>query len=97
MVTIAQLDFDHLYIPRTTQGQPWPLALGSGFLISPTDPGPAGPRDLASPTDPGPAGPGILWPCRARAGPDSSLGYVVNSAPSTRKERTWMGTNKKYT
>ena len=57
MVTIAQLDFDHLYIPRTTQGQPWPLALGSGFLISPTDPGPAGPRDLASPTDPGPAGP----------------------------------------
>ena len=74
MVTIAQLDFDHLYIPRTTQGQPWPLALGSGFLISPTDPGPAGPRDLASPTDPGPAGPGILWPCRARAGPDSSLG-----------------------
>ena len=51
MVTIAQLDFDHLYIPRTTQGQPWPLALGSGFLISPTDPGPAGPRDLASPTD----------------------------------------------
>ena len=23
--------------------------------------------------------------------------YVVNSAPSRRKERTWMGTNKKYT
>ena len=75
MVTIAQLDFDHLYILRTTQGQPWPLALGSEFLISPTDPGPAGPRDLASPTDPGPAGPGILWPCRARAGPDGSLAF----------------------
>ena len=73
MVTLEQLDFDHLYIPRTTQGQPWPLALGPGFLISPADPGPAGPRDLASPTDPGPAGPGILWPCRARAGPDGVL------------------------
>ena len=67
MVTIAQLDFDHLYIPRTTQGQHWPLALGSEFLISPTDPGPAGPRDLASPTTLarqgqgfcGPAGPGL--------------------------------------
>ena len=60
MVTIEQLDFDHLYIPRTTQGEPWPLALGLGFLISPTNPGPARP--------------GILWPCRARAGPDGSLG-----------------------
>ena len=69
MVTIEQLDFDHLYIPRTTQGQPWPLALGSGFLISPTDPGPAGPRDLASPTDPGPAGPGLALTAPLFIGP----------------------------
>ena len=69
MVTIAQPDFDHLYIPRTTQGQPWPLALGSRFLISPTDPGPAGPRDLASPTDPGPAGPGLALTTALRTTP----------------------------
>ena len=87
MVTIAQVDFDHLYIPRTTQGQHWPLALVSSFLISATDSGPAGPRDLASPTDPGPAGPGILWPCRARAGPDGSL----DSMTATRQRRKVLG------
>ena len=59
--------------PLHTQGQPWPLALGSRFLPSPTDPGPDGLRDLASPTNPGPAGPRDWWPCRARSGPDVVL------------------------
>ena len=58
MVTLEQLDFDHLYIPRNTQGQPWPLALGSRFFPSPTRPWPGRATWFSQPYQP--------WPGRAR-------------------------------